>query len=357
MYLNRDEALQLIMHRLNTNEQTAEKVRKHAIHERKTKQENLMHLIKVIEQLKNKLNVSNDDAERIIDKALSGKETDFASLDQWLNERFLPNVVIISEEAYAEMCINALRILPTVAATDYGSSRQRDFGQKWADITRGYLGEYAFKAFLQQRFGIESKLGHDPGQLDDYLPMDIHQIKEPGVEWRVPRKRIGIKTTKWNGIWLDIPGAQFNHSDYHALVKLGVGQDHLFTFFKSLGIFESILDKGKEMRILSHDEAIRLLDDLADFEPIPAYICGFIRADAQYERLSYQGRKGKKIFTVDSWNGIYNSDDLEVIKQTENVTDVKFNGIGSFSHNRAYLFNTGNLLWSKTDWVHMIQEI
>ena len=358
MFIKKSEALDLIMNRLDTNEKVAEKIRKHAVHERKTNRDFLMKVIAVIERLQSELSVTVDDAERIIDKALAGQETDFASLDEWLENRFLPNIVFIDENAYAEMCINALKILPTVAATDYGSSRQRDFGQKWADITRGYLGEYAFKVFLQQRFGINSELGHDPGQLDDYLPMDIHKIKVPGEDkWRPPKKRIGIKTTKWNGIWLDIPGAQFNHSDYHVLVKLGVGQDHLFTFFKSMGIFESILNKGKEMGILTTEETICLLDNLADFKPIPAYICGFIRADEQYTPPSYSGRKGKKGFIINAWKGVYNFDDLEMIKQTQGVSEVIFNGIGSFSHNKAYLFNTGNLLWSEEDWNQAIQEI
>ena len=32
--------------------------------------------------------------------------------------------------------------------------------------------------------------------------------------------------------FVDIPGDQFNHSDYHVQVKVSVGRDHLFGFSK-----------------------------------------------------------------------------------------------------------------------------
>ena len=61
--------------------------------------------------------------------------------------------------------------------------------------------------------------------------MDIHKIRRGEGEFHAPKYNIGVKTTKWKGIWLDIPGDQFNHSDIHVLVKIGGGRDHLFAFF------------------------------------------------------------------------------------------------------------------------------
>ena len=55
-------------------------------------------------------------------------------------------------------------------------------------------------------------------------------IKNSSTE--VEKLNISIKTSKWNGIWLDIPGNQFEHSDIHVFVKIGAGRDHLFAFFK-----------------------------------------------------------------------------------------------------------------------------
>lgn len=306
-----------------------------------------------VDIIRKKLDVDPKEADLIIEKSIAGGEIiDDSGFEKWVNERFLPNLVLINEEGYSQMCIDALKILSKTAPTDYGSSRQRDLGHLWADMTRGYLGEYAFSLFLKKQWCITAKLGHDVGKLEDYLPMDIHQIKDPHSEYRTPRLKIGIKTIKWNGIWLDISGDQFNHSDIHVLVKVGTGRDHLFAFFKAISVFkDKILKVGQEVGSLSKEEAEKLYKDLPSFKPISAYICGFVPKKAEYKGLSYRGRKGRIHYTVTSWNGPINPGDLESIKEKEGVAgNVKFEGIGEFAHDKGYLFNTGSLLWKKADW-------
>jgi hypothetical protein len=39
-------------------------------------------------------------------------------------------------------------------------------------MTRGYLGELSFQLFLEKKCGIKSKLGHEKGTLEEYLPME-----------------------------------------------------------------------------------------------------------------------------------------------------------------------------------------
>ena len=306
--------------------------------------------VRIVEE---KLSVNLQEAENIIDKAVSGGEiTREVTFDTWIEKRFLPNLVFIDERGYSQMCIDALKILSKTAPTDYGSSRQRDLGHLWADMTRGYLGEYAFSLFLKNCWGITAKLGHEVGELADYLPMDIHQIKEPQAEYRSPRLKIGIKAVKWNGIWFDISGDQFNHSDIHVLVKVGTGRDHLFAFFKKISVFkDKILKVGQEVGSLSEEEADKLYQDLPSFTPISAYICGFVPKDAEYASLSYTGKKGRLHYTITSWNGPIASGDLDRIKEREGVTGkIKFEGIGKFAHDRGYLFNTGSILWKEEDW-------
>lgn len=279
--------------------------------------------------------------------------SDISEASKWLAQRFLPNIVWIDEFGYTQMCIDALKILHLAAATDYGSSRQRDLGQHWADMTRGYLAEYAFIKFLEKKWGISAQLGHEVGQLADYLPRDIHQIKKTtDTKWRSPNISIGIKGTKWNGIWLDIPGAQFDHSDIHVMVKVGVGRDHLFAYFKHISVFrDKILPQGIASGMLSEDDADFLFSALPDFAPIPAYITGFVSRESEFKNLPYTGKLGKKHYTIKTWNGEINPDDLDTIRELEEVPgDVKFEGIGRFSHNKGYLFNTGNLTWEKSKW-------
>ena len=292
-------------------------------------------------------------ASMIVNKAMIAGEFDEGTHKEWLEKRFMPNCVCIGEKEYAQMCIDSLKILPDVAGTDFGSSRQRDMGQLWADMTRGYLGEMAFTLFLNKHWEIESELRHERGNLKDYLPTDLHGIRSPGdYDFKIPKLKIGIKTTKWNGIWLDIPNDQFNHSDAHILVRVGTGRDHLLAFFKSLSVFkDKIIRKGTDEGFLNIQEGDELFDRLPNFKKIVAYICGFAVKDCNYKELPYDGKSGRLNFNITSWNGPIKSGDLLRIKDERKAKGkIKFEGIGSFAHDSGYLFNSGSLLWKKEDW-------
>jgi len=312
----------------------------------------------VAQTVAERLRVDEKTAGLIIEKAIAGGETDDASLGAWLEQRFLPNIVSIDKDGYARMCIDALKILDTTAATDFGGSRQRDLGQLWADMTRGYVGELAFQHFLAA-YGIDAELGHEAGALEDYLPGDIRTVRKRGETARPPKKQIGLKTTKWNGIWFDIPGDQFNHSDAHVLMKIGGGRDHLFSFFKDIGVFsDMILPLGKRIGLLSDVEVGAILGKIPDWKPISAYVAGFVLRDAPYADLPYAGTKGRKHFTIAGWNGKMSAGDLARIKEREGITgEAKFLGIGSFSHENGHLFNTGNLKWTPKDWQGLIDSL
>lgn len=309
-----------------------------------------------------KLGAETDEAQKIIEKAEAGNEiNEEVSLETWLTKRFIPNCVLINADGYSEMCVDALKILSTTAATDFGGSRQRDLAQLWADMTRGYLGEMAIKLFLEQKWKIESQLGHEIGKIEDYLPMDIHQVKTKGETWHSPHLKIGVKTAKWNGIWFDIPGDQFNHSDVHVLVKTGAGREHLFAFFKNISVFkDKVLKLGVTIGSLTQDESEDLFSKLPSFKPIPAYICGFVLRSAKYNSLPYGGDMGRKHYNITSWNGPIETADLDKIREREGVpTDgkVEFESIKKFSHSKGYLFNTGNLLWKESDWQSIAREL
>lgn len=314
-----------------------------------------------IDAISESLDITPKEAELIIEKAATGGEiTEPGKLNEWLNTRFLPNCISIDGEGYAQMCIDALKILSRTAATDFGSSRQRDLGQLWADMTRGYLGEYAFKRFLRDRWKVDAELGHEEGKLEDYLPVDIHKIKkEADTQYRAPRLKIGVKTVKWNGIWLDIPGNQFNHSDVHVLVKVGTARDHLFAFFKEISVFkDKVLKHGENLGCLSKQESENLFQRLPSFRPIPAYVCGFVKRSSTYKSLSYKGKKGRLNYKITAWSGPVMPGDLDLIKEHEKASgDVTFEGIGEFSHDSGYLFNTGSLLWRDEHWHEVLDSL
>lgn len=316
-------------------------------------------ILETIHAIKEKLKIDEKEASMIAQKAFIGGEMTENNFKDWYNNRFITSLVFIDEEGYSKMCVDALKIMSTTAATDYGSSRQRDMGQLWADMTRGYLGELAFLQFLKKRWNIDADLGHETGTLEEYLPMDIHKIKKPNEEQRSPNIKISIKTTKWNGIWLDIPGDQFAHSDVHILVKVGAGRDHLFAFFKIISVFkDKVLKVGEKVGSLTPEEAEALFNSLPSFRPVPAYICGFVLKNGHYEELSYKGTKGRLNYKVNVWNGPIRSGDLNKIKEYNEVPGkIEFEGIGKFAHENGYLFNAGSLLWKKNEWESVIKNI
>ncbi len=176
---------------------------------------------------------------------------------------------------------------------------------------------------MKLEWNIDADLGHEKGEIAGYLPMDIHKVKFPGADFREPKLKVSVKATKWNGIWLDIPGDQFNHSDIHILVKVGVGRDHLFAFFKEISVFkDKILKVGKEIGSLSEEESNRLFDTLPSFRKIPAYVCGFVETDMEDNDLPYQGKMGRKNYKITGWNGPIRSGDMDKIKKLEGVAGI-----------------------------------
>ena len=307
-------------------------------------------------EISDHLGISDSFAELIVQTAKeAGELTD--DTDFWFENRLKPNLIHIGEPAYSNLCVTALKYLLT--DPDF-SSRDDDLSliQQWTDLTHQLMGEYAFKLFVAQNWAKEVVMGHEVGELDTFLATDVHGVVEDGVK-RLPNLNISIKTSKWNGIWLDIPGDQFNHADIHVFVKVGTGRDHLFAFFKHISVFKhKVLKKGVEVGSLTDQESEDLFDALPSFAPIPAYICGFVKQAETYQPLPYSGKKGRIHYTISGWNGEILAGDLDRIKTKESVEgNIKFKGIGSFSHDKGYLFNTGNLLWERGEWSNIIDTL
>ena len=311
--------------------------------------------INTVKQISDLLNMTELTAEKFYKKSYIAKEflTDKES-GEWFNNRLKSKTVFLTVSDYESACLSALRALKNFAETDFGSSRQRDFNQTWADTTRGYLGEKAFQKFLSKKSGIESKLEHKKGHRNEFIHTDIYKIKKQGEQrFREPNKTIGIKTTKFNGMWLDIPGSQFQHSDCHVLVKLHLEINHIFSFFKGISVFkDKLLSRAVEKGYFNHQEACAFFSEIPDLKQIPAYIAGFVNSkEFRSEKYEYTGKKGHKHYTIESWKGKYERRFLQNIRERECVKeDIKFRGINKFSHDSAYIFNTGSLKWSDSDW-------
>ncbi|GAH97176.1 unnamed protein product [marine sediment metagenome] len=114
--------------------------------------------------------------------AVEGLELD-VSFEDWFDKRLKYQFVWLGKDDYTKALVRALWLAPVFAGTDFGGSRQRDMGQVWTDTTRGFLGEIALSKFLIEKFNIDTKLDTSRGDLTQYLPTNIAEIRTPNDNW------------------------------------------------------------------------------------------------------------------------------------------------------------------------------
>jgi len=307
-------------------------------------------------------------SEQLLRGAESGGEfgSDSESQKKWL-QRVDFHLVRLDATDYARALIRSIWLAPIFAGTDFGSSRQRDLAQVWTDTARGFLGELAFQKFLQERFQVSVKLSSRRGNLEEFLPSDIEQIKKPGENWREPNLKVSIKTTKFNGRWLDLPGAQFEHSDVFVLVKLGISRVHFLSFLKHISfIRDKLIPRARELGELSEAEAQELWNDLPDFAPIPAYVAGFL--DKQGLSLpihqitcAVKGKKKKQI-TISAGVGLFSPETVRVHPEIKKMDPsgglpIAIDPIIDSLTGSHFLANSGALAFEKEAWENFIARL
>ncbi|MFW6172232.1 MAG: hypothetical protein ACOC5T_00605 [Elusimicrobiota bacterium] len=304
-------------------------------------------------------------AEMLLRGARGGLELD-DSFEQWL-ERFKYNFVWLDRDDYSKALVRALWLAPVFAGTDFGSSRQRDMGQVWTDTARGFLGEIAFTNFLKKKFNIQTKLDTRRGDLTEFLPTDIAEIKMSGKEWRSASLKVSMKTTKFNGRWLDVPGAQFEHSDVFVLIKVGILRHHFLAFLKAISFLkDKLFVSAKSLGELSENDAKELWDEIPEFEPIPAYIPGFlekreINLPIHMVNAKVRGRKHIRI-SISQGIGLFSPSSIrnnEEIKKLDPRGELRIEidpiidsltGVHFFAH-------SGGLSYGKKEWEELLNKL
>ncbi len=296
---------------------------------------------------------------------------DLSEWAQWLSW----SSVVLDERDYLMAAVHALRLAHELAATDYGTARRRDLGQLWTDTIRGFLGEITFVNWLKSRFDVGAELDFRKGRLEEFLPSDIRS-----VAGRRPNLKISIKTTKLDGVWLDIPGAQIRHSDVFVLVRVGVTREHFIAFLKSISVIrEKILEKAFELKMISSEDLEDMWKRIPEFTKIPAYVAGFFDRREHNDRL----RRGQRVLEVGGdikgrrrrlvinrflgfWDPRYDEyrdlvlrryQELNPSARVSGELDIEFEGIGDFSRELHFIASSGVLRRLKGDWESIIREL
>jgi len=112
--------------------------------------------------------------------------------------------------------------------SDWGTARQREFGQKITNWVKGQLAEVAVKKFFNLNFNFNVEL--DFQIYDKIVPQDIIGIFENG-EIRKPKIGVGIKSSKPKSAFLVLGENEVllpdRRSDYYIFCRPDMPDDHL----------------------------------------------------------------------------------------------------------------------------------
>lgn len=306
--------------------------------------------------------IDQDEATRLYEAAQKGGEISrFGSIDEWLERKVKFGGVTLDQEDYLVALTHALRLAPFLAGTDFGTTRQRDLGQLWTDVTKGFLGEIGVAKFIKRRFGYEVILDYSKGPLEDYLASDIKQIRLPNGNTLDPRFNISIKTTKFSGVWLDIPGAQFEHSEVFVLVKLGITRSHFIAFLKSISFLrDKLLPTALASGVINDSEAERLWESLPTFNPIPCYVVGFLdkrNVPSVVPKFKTESKATSVKYVMQEYVGWVKGGKPEQIDDALSNSQWEFESIRNFSPSPHFVANVGLLAYSEDDWKRLLRDL
>ncbi|UZX16809.1 hypothetical protein KQ693_12865 (plasmid) [Thermus sp. PS18] len=292
----------------------------------------------------------------------SGKDPDVAIANFW--NKVETNATLLTKKDYLRAAVVALSFAHRFARTDYGSSRQRGFGQLWGDAIQGILGEIAFQKFMSSATSgrIIPILDASEEELEVALRTDVVEVIIEGKLIKPP-KRISIKTTKLNGRWLDVPYTQDKHSDIYVLVKVGTNADTLFNFLASIGAFEQVLTAYQEGGLAEGELVFRNEDEALERAKkevermkkenvlFLAFIAGWKEKDQlsqTFEAYRHNAQKARTKITVYSGVGTISSGSVQAnqitfrgsLPQGKHNLPVEFYPIGKFSNSRHALCST-----------------
>lgn len=150
--------------------------------------------------------------------------------------------------------------------SDWGSARQREFGQKITNWVKGQLAEVAVKKFFKNEFGVNVEL--DFRIYENIVPQDIIGVIENGKK-RNPRIGIGIKSSKPKSAFLILSENEVNlkerRSDAYIFCRPDIPDDHLLRITRG-----RIIDLVKNQQ---HYPSYK--NSMPEFTSIPCEIAGW----------------------------------------------------------------------------------
>jgi len=166
--------------------------------------------------------------------------------------------------------------------SDFGTGRQREFGQKITNWVKGQLGEVAVKKFLKREFNVDIELDFDIR--DKIVLQDITAVKENG-KMRIPKIGIGIKSSKPKSAFLVLGENEIRikerRSDIYIYCRPNIPDDHLLRLTKE-EVNEAVKDKPHYSKYK---------DLMPDFINIPCEVVGWCHYSELREAKQIPGQE------------------------------------------------------------------
>lgn len=151
---------------------------------------------------------------------------------------------------------------------DWGTARQREFGQKITNWVKGQLAELAVKKFFKNEFNADIELDFEIH--DQIVPQDIISVIKNGSP-RKPKIGIGIKSSKPKSAYLVLGSNEVSRidrkSDVYIFCRPDIPDDHLLRITK---------DRITEL-VKFQQHYPKYKDKMPDFENIPCELAGWCR--------------------------------------------------------------------------------
>ena len=230
-------------------------------------------------------------------------------LDRW-KRSFEWRTVNLDREDYS-LCLDfaLAQHFRNYVQSDFGTGRQREFGQKITNWVKGQLGEVAVKKFLKREFGVDVELDFDIR--DNIVLQDITGVVDNGAI-RQPKIGVGIKSSKPKSAFLVLGENEIRiadrRSDIYIYSRPDIPDDHLLRITKEQ-INEVVKDKPHYPKYE---------DLMPEFADIPCEIAGWC----------------------------YYTD----LRETTNIPGQEFDGV-------RFVKESGLLRKSREDWKEFIQKL
>lgn len=189
-------------------------------------------------------------------------------LKEWMKKREWKTVDLTKDD-YA-LCLDfaLAQHFRSYVTSDFGTGRQREFGQKITNWVKGQLGELAVQKFLKNKFNVGVELDFEIH--DDIVPQDIIRVKEKG-KTRNPKIGVGIKSSKPKNVFLVLGENEIHiperRSDVYIFCRPDIPDDHILRIAK---IAVQKIVEGKP-----HYNSYK--EHMPDFANIPCEVVGWCR--------------------------------------------------------------------------------